>query len=131
MRASSVEVGGSLRADEVEATGKVRVGGRLSTIQGVRADYVEIGRRGRIEGPVRARRVRVRELARAEDIWADEITLEEEARARNLYGRRIYIECDCVVTGEVKYVDELVVEEGARLLSPPEKVEDPSEIGLS
>jgi len=130
LKARSVKVGGVLRADRVEAEEDVRVGRRLSTAEGVWADYVEIGREGRIEGPVRAGRVRIREEARAEDIWADEIVLEEGARARNLYGKRIYIEYDCVITGEVKYVDELVAEEDVRFARTPVKVERPEDIGL-
>jgi len=130
LKARSIKVGGVLRADKIEAEEDVRVGGRLSTAEGVWADYVEIGREGRIEGPVRARRVRIREEARAEDIWADEIILEEDARARNLYGKRIYIEYDCVITGEVKYVEELVAEEDVRFARPPVKVERPEDIGL-
>ena len=131
LKASSVSVGGSLRADKVKADRDLRVGGLLATKEGAEADYIEIGRKGRVKGPLRARRVTVGEKARVEDVWAEEITLEEGARARNLYGIRIYVERDCVVLGDVKYVEEFVAEEGARFLKAPEKVGDPSEIGLS
>ena len=73
----------------------------------------------------------MRERAQVDDVWAEEITLEEGARARNLYGLRIYLERGCTVSGEVRYVEELTAEEGVRLAKEPQRARGPEEIGLT
>ncbi len=82
-------------------------------------------------GPIRARKVRVRERAQVDDVWAEEITLEEGARAKSLYGLRIYLERGCTVSGEVRYVEELTAEEGVKLAKEPQRARGPEEIGLA
>ena len=95
----------------------------MTARDGINASYVEIGRRGRVTGPIHANEVLVGERARVENVYAGRITVEEKAQARNLYGESIYIESGCYVDGEVHYTDSLRTEENVVFKEPPVKVE--------
>jgi len=120
--ASEIDVGGSVKAKKITA-GKVWAGGSIITEDGVQAHYVEIGRRGKVEGPVYADEVLVRERATVSDVNAKSIEMEKQAQARNLYGEKIHIESGCQIFGEVKYTRSLETEKGVKIAKPPEKVE--------
>ncbi len=119
----TIDVGGSLKANSVKATDEVSVGGSITTVVGVTAPYVKIGRRGEVTGPIHASEVLISERARVEDVYGGIITMEEEARARNLYGERVFIESKCHVYGEVQYTQSLKTERGIYFAKPPIKVE--------
>ena len=123
VKVKSVDVGGSLKASTVEALDAVKVGGLIETLKGVKANYIEIGRRGEVRGPLIGVNVLVRERARIEDVYADTLTLEENSKARNIYARRIYVESGCRILGEVQYTELLEREEGVLFAQTPVKVE--------
>ncbi|NIO36879.1 hypothetical protein GTO27_04150, partial [Candidatus Bathyarchaeota archaeon] len=106
-----------------EAKDSVRVGGRIETVKGVKAARVEIGRRGRIRGPVVANEVLLRERAEADDIYADSLTMEERSRARNVYAKRVFLERGCRITGELQYTEEMKKEEGIQFAEEPRKTD--------
>ena len=123
LTAQTVDVGGSVKAHSATAMDEVLVGGSITTVVGVKAPYVRIGRRGEVTGPIRANEVLISEGARVEDVCARTITMEERARARNLYGERIFIESECHIYGEVQYTESLRIERGVSFATPPVKVE--------
>jgi len=123
LSAKIIDVGGSLKAHEVTAKDEVSVGGLINTVVGVNASFVEIGRRGKVTGPIRANEVLVGERACVEDVYADEITMEMNAEARNLYGKRIRVESGCRIGGEVRFIESLESEKGVFYSKPPVKVE--------
>ena len=124
LTAERIEVGGKLHAGKANADSTVCVGGSIETIEGVQASYVRIGRRGRVEGPIRADEALISKRARVEDVYAKDITLERDVRARNLYGERIRLESGCQVTGEVRYTASLEVAPGVTFAKTPQKVDD-------
>lgn len=105
------------RATEVE------VGGKVETEKGTKADRFEIGKRGRIRGPLVAERVKIGDKAEADDIYAGELQMGDDASARNIYAKRAILGSDCRVSGELLYVEELRVGEDLRSQSEPKKVE--------
>ena len=107
----------------VTARDKVSVGGSINTVVGVNASFIEIGRRGKVTGPVRANEVLIGERARVEDVYSDEITMAEEAQARNLYGQRIRVESGCRIEGEVRFTQSLESEKGVFYAKPPVRVD--------
>ncbi len=123
LTAKAIDVGGSLKAREVTAKDEVSVGGSIDTVVGVKASYVEIGRRGKVSGPIHANEVLIGERANVEDVYADKITMERKAQTRNLYGQRIRIETGCNILGEVHFTQILESEKGVSYTKPPVKVD--------
>lgn len=53
----------------------------------------------------------IRELARTDSLYENDIRIEERAHVGSLYGKTIYIERDAHVMGEVLCTDRLGAEE--------------------
>ena len=122
IKARAVLVGGKVEARRVEALDEIRTN-TLRTKDGAKADYIELGRRGEVEGPLVARKVLIRERARVEDIHAEEVTLRRGCRALNIYADRVTVETDCRISGEVRYTDSMRAERDVRFAYEPEKTE--------
>lgn len=120
--ANRIDVGGKLYARKANAKSRVVVGGSIETSEGVQASYVSIGRRGKVEGPIKADEVLIKKGATVEDVYAQMITLERKAEAKNLYGERIRLESGCQITGDVKYTEKLEVASGVAFARDPQKV---------
>lgn len=123
LNAKSIEVGGALRARRIEAVALVDVGGEIITFEGLKANRVKIGRRGKIRGVVVAEEVGLEERAEAEDIYASIMFMEKESRARNVYGKRVRLENCCRIMGELQYTEDLKAEEGVYFTVEPKKVD--------
>jgi cytoskeletal protein CcmA (bactofilin family) len=123
LAAESIDVGGRVRAREITAEDRVSVGGSIITDAGVKASYVVIGRRGKVIGPIRADEVLISRRANVEEVYSGKINMEENARARNLYGERIYIESGCHIEGEAQYTANLETEKDVSFAKSPVKVE--------
>ncbi|MFB0522467.1 MAG: hypothetical protein ACETV1_01735 [Candidatus Bathyarchaeia archaeon] len=123
LAAESIDVGGKVEAHEITAKNEVSVGGSIITDAGVKASYVGIGRCGRVVGSIRADEVLIGRRASVEDVYGGRVTMEGNARARNLYGERIYIESGCRVEGKVQYTRSLETEKGVFFAERPVKVE--------
>ena len=123
LEAESIDVGGKLRARRIDASTSVNVGGEIATEEGVKAETVQIGRKGRIRGVVVAKEVNLREGSEAEDIYADTLIMREKARARNIYAKKIYLERSCRIMGETQYTEELKSEENVYFAIEPKKVD--------
>lgn len=122
--AERVEVGGKLYAKKANVGSTICVGGSIETVEGVNASYIRIGRRGRVEGSIRADEAVIGKNAHVEDVHAKSITLERKARARNLYGEKIRLESGCQVSGEVKYTASLEAAPGVTFAKTPQKVDE-------
>ncbi|MDH5447755.1 MAG: hypothetical protein OEY24_01215 [Candidatus Bathyarchaeota archaeon] len=121
--AQDIDVGGRLCARKATASKRASVGGSIETVEGVSASYVRIGRRGKVRGPMKADEAVVSRRAQVEDVYAKIITLERDAKARNLYGERIRLESGCNVYGEVQYTESLETERGVTFAKTPQKVD--------
>ncbi|HIE18349.1 TPA: polymer-forming cytoskeletal protein [Candidatus Bathyarchaeota archaeon] len=124
LKCKSMEVGGSVKAKRIVAEDFVKVGRRIETADGTKASRVMIGRRGRIIGPIVAEEVLLDERAEAEDIYADVLTMERKSKARNAYVKKVYLEGDSIIMGELRYTEELKTEEEVTFGKDPEKTED-------
>jgi cytoskeletal protein CcmA (bactofilin family) len=123
LSAQEINVGGTLAARKATAQTRVSVGGSIATTDGVQGSHVEIGRRGEVNGPIRADEAVINERARVDDVYAQTITLERGASARNLYGAQITVASGCRISGEVQYTDRLEAEPGVTFAKPPEQVD--------
>jgi len=92
-------------------------------VEGVTAQFVEIGRRGKVLGPIRANQVIIGRDAHAEEIYGKKILLRTGAHAENVYGENITIESHCHIIGEVQYTGELRINSHVSLAKEPEKVD--------
>ena len=122
LNARSVLVGGKVEAEKIVASEEIRTN-ILCTREGAKSDYIELGRRGEAEGPLIARKVLIRERARVEEVYAETVTLRRGARAVNLYANEIIIENDCRISGNIMYTKELRTDRDVRFSSEPEKTE--------
>jgi len=122
LSARFIEVGGTLRARYIDAVESVDVSGEITTVDGVKADKVTIGGRGRIYGVVVAEEVTLEEKARVEDIYANILFMEERAAARNVYVEKAYLKEACEIAGELQYTGELKTERKVRFATKPKKV---------
>ncbi|NHV98853.1 MAG: hypothetical protein HA496_04305 [Thaumarchaeota archaeon] len=109
LKAGMVEAGGALEADACFADG-VKVGGKVETRRGCRSKTFEIGRKGRVIGPVVAEYVKIGRDASVEDVYAGRLELLENSSARNVYAREAYLKHGCRVSGELLYVEKLELE---------------------
>ncbi len=121
--AKDIEVGGVLRSRKATVEERVEVGGSIDTVEGVTAGFVEIGKRGKIRGPVRADQVVISRDAHAEDIYGKKVLLGKGVHAENIYGENIVIESHCHISGEVQYTGELRMNEHVSLAKKPQKVD--------
>lgn len=122
LKSGKVIVGGSLEADACFAE-EVKVGGKVETQKGVRAKVFEIGRRGKVLGPIIAEQVKIGAEAKAEDIYAIRLKLEENSSTRNVYAKEAYLNSGCTVTGELLYTDRLEMGHDVEIRTEPKKVE--------
>lgn len=120
--AENITIGGVLRARKVTSEKRVKVGGSLSTDDGVRAGFVEMGRRSEARGPIVADEVIIGKDARVESIYGKEILMRKGANAENIYGEKVTVESHCRINGELKYTMELNASEKAILAKKPQKV---------
>jgi cytoskeletal protein CcmA (bactofilin family) len=131
----TVLVGGNLKCDDkVKVGGTVRVEGRIDTFRiivggEIAAEYIKatdgfrIGKRAEVKGFVESKEILIRERARTDSLYGDDIRIEERARVGSLYGRKIYIERDAIVEGEVLYTESLESESGVSFREEPRKVD--------
>ena len=131
----TVAVHGSLKCgDKIKVGGTVKVDGRIDTYRiivggEIDAEYIKatggfrLGRRGEVRGFVESTEILIRERARTDSLYGEDIRIEERARVGSLYGKSIYIERDAVVEGELLYTDSLDAEDGVTFRSEPKKVD--------
>ena len=89
------------------------------TDEGTHAATVEIGRKGEVESPVRAKRVIIGGDARVKSSYGKEVLLRTGAEAENVYGERITIDSHCHINGLILYTGELRRGEGVSLAKDP------------
>jgi cytoskeletal protein CcmA (bactofilin family) len=116
-------VGGSTVAQKIETEEDIHTH-KLITRDGAKAQRIEIGRRGEVEGPMVAERVLVRERGRVEDVHGGDVVLRRGCRADNVYGSNVTLEDGCRISGVVQYTGDLRLERDVRLASGPEKVDN-------
>jgi len=100
----------------------VEVGGSITTMEGVIARFVEIGKRGKVRGLIRAERVVIGKEASVENIYGKEVYLKNGAIAKSIYGEHVKIEPHCHILGELHYTNELKIGENVTLAKEPQKV---------
>ena len=123
MPTKNIEVGGVIRSRKATVEESVEVGGSITTVDGVTARFIEIGKRGEVRGPIRADQVIIGREAHAENIYGKKILLRSGAHAENIYGENITIESNCQISGEVQYTIELRMNEHVSLAKAPQKVD--------
>ena len=96
----------------------------ISTSLGARADVIEISKNGEARGPLISREVRIQRKASVEDIYGEDVKLERDCRAGNVYARRLEIESGSRISGEVRYTDVIDVEDNVTFTKSPEKVDE-------
>jgi cytoskeletal protein CcmA (bactofilin family) len=120
---STIDVGGTLTAGGRIDSMSIDVGGRIEA-KYIRAEETfRIGKRGEVRGFVESKDIVIRERARVESLYGDQIRVEERARVKSIYGRSVYLEREVVVEGEVLYTDSFEAEERVVLKTEPRKVD--------
>ena len=122
LEAESVDVGGELRSDEVRVHDDVKVGQSIVTVKGVKGDFVSIGRRGRVTGPIVGREVRIESDVVAEDVYATELRVGGSSTVGNVYVSRVDVGDYCRIGGKLLYTDEIRIGKEVQFSSQPEKV---------
>ncbi len=120
LQAGSIRVGGLTQAKRVEA--KDIEANELITDSGAKAELIEIVRKGRAKGPIMGGSVVIGDMARVQDIFAEDVQLRRGCRARNIYATRICVEPRVRISGEVKYSDMIDTEDYGGFAHEPEKV---------
>ena len=91
-------------------------------MEGAIAHFAEIGRRGKVIGPIKADQIDIGRDAHAENLHGKKVLLRSGAHAKNVYGEEITIESRCRISGDVQYTSNLRVNRDASLAKPPQKV---------
>src|SRR5205807_6183715 len=124
LKLASLEVGGMIEADLIEAEDEVEVGGRLRTTKGTRAKTIELGHRSEAIGVLVGWRVKIGDNARVEDVYADTVEMGERVRAGNVYAKNARFESRCRISGEVRYSGRIEAEPDVEFAKPPTKRDD-------
>lgn len=117
---SDVEVGGSLKATKGLLSGRVRIGGRVETAQGLKAHVIEIARGASCVGPLVGDTVHIERRAQVGDVYCTQLYVEGGSRLGKVCTENADIGDSCVV-GELVYTTELKEGEKVIHLSPPQK----------
>jgi cytoskeletal protein CcmA (bactofilin family) len=118
-----IKVGGTVRVEGRIDTFRIIVGGEISASYIKATDGFRIGKRAEVKGFVESKEILIRERARTDSLYGDDIRIEERARVGSIYGRKIYIERDAIVEGEVLYTESLESESGVSFREEPKKVD--------
>jgi cytoskeletal protein CcmA (bactofilin family) len=123
LQCSRIDVGGTLTVKGRIDGDTIDVGGRILTKHAKVTNDIRIGKRGEVQGFVEAKSILIRERARAETLYGDEIRVEERGRVKNLYGRAIYLERESTVEGEILYTESCQVEDRVAMKAQPRRVD--------
>ncbi|MBE0526045.1 MAG: polymer-forming cytoskeletal protein, partial [Candidatus Thorarchaeota archaeon] len=118
-----IKVGGTVKVEGRIHTFRIIVGGEISAEYTKATDGIRIGKRAEVGGPVESKEILIRERARTDSLYGDDIRIEEYARVGNLYGRKIYIERNVIVEGKTLYTESLESENGVDFREEPKKVD--------
>jgi len=118
-----IKVGGTVKVEGRIDTFRIVVGGEISASYIKATDGFRIGKRAEVSGFVESREILIRERARTDSLYGDDIRIEERARVGSIYGRIIYIERDAVVEGETLYTESIESESGVQFKEEPRKVD--------
>lgn len=134
-----LDVGGSVTINGLLDAGRISVGSRLyakkinaesidatylETEEGAWAKTVEIGENGKVKGVLVAEEVYLNEKASAETIYAKFLETEEKCRIRNVYACNISLRDKTIVSGELKYSENIMLGENVYIENGPTKVEN-------
>jgi len=122
LNAGNVEVGGSLVA-EICLAEDVIAGGEIRTKRGTKAKRFEIGREGKVWGPIVADEVKIGRGAEVEDVYADRLMMDEDSSAHNAYAKVACLGPGAKVSGQLLYTESIMLGEGVKVASGPKKVE--------
>ena len=118
-----IKVGGTVKVEGRIDTFRIIVGGEISATYIKATDGFRIGKRAEVRGFVESGEILIRERARTDTLYGDDIRIEERARVGNIYGRKVYIERDVIVEGEVLYTESIESESGVSFGVEPKKVD--------
>jgi len=118
-----IKVGGTVRVEGRIHTFRIIVGGEIDAEYTKATDGIRIGKRAEVRGPIESKEILIRERARTDSLYGDDIRIEERARVGALYGRKIYIERDAIVEGKTLYTESLESENGVQFGEEPKKVD--------
>src|SRR2546427_369573 len=124
LKLASLEVGGMIEADLIEAEDEIEVGGRLRTTKGTKAKTIELGHRSEAIGVLVGGRVKIGDNARVEDVYADTVGMGEGVRAANGYAKNARFESRCRISGEVRYSEKVEAESDVEFAKPPTKTDN-------
>jgi hypothetical protein len=117
-----LELGGALSARRAVFVSLAEIGGRVSTKEGLKAGRVVLQRKSRVSGPLVGGAVELEDRARADDVYGGSVELGERTEVRRIYAARVRISSGSSVD-EVTYTESAEIDPGARLRTPPHKVD--------
>ncbi len=90
----------------------------------IKAETINVARRGKLIGKVQAGTVVLNERARAKNLYVSELEMLERSKARNVFADNITIEDYAILSGKVEYTGSINAEEKARIWAKPKKVKE-------
>jgi hypothetical protein len=122
LEAGHVRVGGSVRADSINARTEIQ-SNSIYTVKGAKAARIEIGRRGEARGPLVADEIVIGDDAEVDDIYGGVVTLRRGSRVGNVYAVDLRVENNVEFRERVMYSDHLRLDRRVSFSAPPEKTE--------
>ncbi|RKX41908.1 MAG: hypothetical protein DRP27_10155 [Thermotogae bacterium] len=111
-----------MEAEGVIVEEDAEIGGRMTTVKGLKARRIRIGRRSRVSGPLIGEHVRIERGAEVGDVYAKVLVMGRDSSAENLYIERGKINRGCRIYGSIKYLEDVKVDREAEVSEAPEKV---------
>lgn len=118
---NKISVGMKCKAAKNITAGRISIGRKLIA-KYTKAKHVEVGKKGRIRGTVEADRVILKPRVRAGTIYANEIEMQENSKAKNVFADIIFMEYKANVSGKLQYTESFDCEEGVKAKKKAKKV---------
>lgn len=116
--ASELEIGGEFSARKTVVTGRAAVSGSIRTELGLRAEFIEVGRKSRVRGALIADRVVLGRDSEAESVHARVVDVGSDAHVGRIVADEVELGPGATV-GRVEYVRSLKVGRNAKIEEPP------------
>ncbi|MEM3833033.1 MAG: hypothetical protein QW128_05490 [Thermoprotei archaeon] len=119
-----VNIGNGIRAESIIANEKINANGIIILQKAMKANIIKLNKSCRVIGILIGDEVIIDEKCKVQDIYGGYVELGKESKARNIYARDIRLEEKCVITGNMFFTNNLVMENNVKILGKYSKVNE-------
>ncbi|MGC9164962.1 MAG: hypothetical protein ACP5GU_04475 [Thermoprotei archaeon] len=119
-----INVNNGIKAESVIANEKINASGVIIVKKIMKASVIKLNKLCKIIGLIIGDEVIIGEKCELQDIYGGYVELGRESKARNIYARDIRLEEKCIITGDMFFTNNLVIESNVKILGKYNKVNE-------